>query len=347
MLGLFYGLKPAAPPIFTTAPFLVSPHLRQRLFWNGFWSAILAGCAFSWAGGAWAQSPTAYPSRAVKWIVPFAAGGSGDTIARLLAERMAHALGQPVLIDNRAGANGMIGSEMVAKAPKDGYTLMVTTEATVTSNLHLYKRLPYDPVRDFEPVTQISSGAYMMVVHPSVPAKTVKEFIALAKRRPGEINFASSGANNLLAMEMFNFMAGVKTVNIPYKGTGQAVQALLSGEVQVFVISPIVGMQLVKSGKLRLLGMTGLQRSPLLPEAPTVAETLPGFEYVVGHGVVVTAKTPPAIINKLAQEIIRITKLPDFRERLNSQGLDVIGSTPSTLTLLSCSTKDSMALSSP
>ena len=168
----------------------------------------------------------------------------------------------------------------------------------------------------------------MLVVHPSIPAKTVPEFIALAKKRPGDINYASTGANNLLAMEMFNHMAGVKIVNIPYKGTGQAVQALLAGEVQAFVISPIVGMNLIKSGKLRLLGMTGLQRSPLLPDAPTVAEALPGFESVVWHGMVVPAKTPPAIINRLAQEIVKITKQPDFRERLNSQGLDVIGSTP-------------------
>ena len=167
-----------------------------------------------------------------------------------------------------------------------------------------------------------------MVIHPSLPAKTVSEFIALAKWRPGEINYASSAANNLLAMEQFNFMAGVKTVNIPYKGTGQAVQALLSGEVQVFVISPIVGMNLVKSGKLRLLGMTGLKRSPLLPDAPTVAETLTGFESVAWHGVVAPARTPQPIINKLAQEIIRISKLPEFKERLSSQGLDVIGSTP-------------------
>jgi len=233
-----------------------------------------------------------------------------------------------VIVENRGSAGGIVGFEVGAKAAPDGYTLVFAPQSTLTINPSVYRKLPYDPVRDFEPVTQISSGAYMMVAHPSVPAKTVKEFIALAKRRPGEINFASTGANNLLAMERFNFMAGVKTVNIPYKGTGQAAQALLSGEVQVFVISPIVGMQLVKSGKLRLLGMTGLQRSPLLPEAPTVAETLAGFEYLVWHGVVVPAKTPPAIINKLAQEIIRITKLPDFRERLNSQGLDVIGSTP-------------------
>ena len=280
------------------------------------------------ASNAGAAEADGYPNRTIRIIDVFVPGGPSDIISRLLAQKMTESLGQPVIVENRGSAGGIVGFEVGSKAAPDGYTLVFAPQAPLTINPSVYRKLPYDPARDFEPLTQISSGAYMMVVHPSVPAKTVKEFIALAKRRPGEINFASTGANNLLAMEMFNFMAGVKTVNIPYKGTGQAVQALLSGEVQVFVISPIVGMQLVKSGKLRLLGMTGLQRSPLLPEASTVAETLAGFESVVWHGVVVPAKTPPAIINKLAQEIIRITKLPDFRERLNSQGLDVIGSTP-------------------
>jgi tripartite-type tricarboxylate transporter receptor subunit TctC len=275
-----------------------------------------------------AAEADSYPNRPIRIIDVFVPGGPSDIISRLLAQKLTENLGQPVIVENRGSAGGIVGFEVGSKAPADGYTLVFAPQAPVTINPSVYKKLPYDPLRDFDAVTQISSGAYMMVVHPSIPAKTVPEFIALAKRRPGEINFASSGANNLLAMEMFNHMAGVKTVNIPYKGTGQAVQALLSGEVQVFVISPIVGMQLVKSGKMRLLGMTGLQRSPLLPEAPTVAETLAGFESVVWHGVVVPAKTPPAIINKLSQEIVRITKLPDFRERLNSQGLDVIGSTP-------------------
>jgi len=269
-----------------------------------------------------------YPNRPIRIIDVFVPGGPSDIISRLLAQKLTESLGQQVIVENRGSAGGIVGAEAAAKAAPDGYTIMLAPQAAVTINPAVYKKLPYDPLRDYEPITQITSGAYMMVIHPSLPAKTVSEFIALAKRRPGEINYASSGANNLLAMEQFNFMAGVKTVNIPYKGTGQAVQALLSGEVQVFVISPIVGMNLVKSGKMHLLGMTGLKRSPLLPDAPTVAETLPGFESVVWHGVVIPAKTPPAIINKLSQEIVRITKLPDFRERLNSQGLDVIGSTP-------------------
>lgn len=287
---------------------------------------LLLACTVSTAGAA--ELDANYPSRPIRILDVFVPGGPSDIISRLLAQKLTESLGQPVIVENRGSAGGIVGFEVGSKAPPDGYTLIFAPQAPVTINPSVYKKLPYDPLRDFEAVTQITSGAYMMVIHPSIPAKTVPEFIALAKKRPGEINFASSGANNLLAMEMFNYMAGVKTVNIPYKGTGQAVQALLSGEVQVFVISPIVGMNLVKSNKLRLLGMTGLQRSPLLPDVPTVAESLPGFESVVWHGVVVPAKTPPAIIARLSQEIVRITKLPDFRERLISQGLDVIGSTP-------------------
>jgi tripartite-type tricarboxylate transporter receptor subunit TctC len=192
----------------------------------------------------------------------------------------------------------------------------------------VYQKLPYDPVRDFQPLTQISSGAYLMVVNPTVAAKSVPEFIALAKARPGEINYASTAANNLLAMEMFNHMAGVKTVNVAYKGTGQAMTSLLSNEVQVFISSPLVGLPQVKAGKLRVIGVTGLKRSPTLPDVPAIAETLPGFESIVWHGVVVPSKTPKPIADKLSREIIRIVGLPDVKERLNSQGLDAVGSTP-------------------
>ena len=287
---------------------------------------LMLACMVSSAHAA--EADANYPNRAIRIVDVFVPGGPSDIIARLLAQKLTESLGQPVIVENRGSAGGIVGAEVAAKAAPDGYTLMMAPQAAITINPSVYKKLPYDPLRDYDAVTQITSGAYMLVVHPSIPAKTVPEFIALAKKRPGDINYASTGANNLLAMEMFNHMAGVKIVNIPYKGTGQAVQALLAGEVQAFVISPIVGMNLIKSGKLRLLGMTGLQRSPLLPDAPTVAETLPDFESVVWHGVVAPAKTPQPIINKLAQEIVRISRLPDFKERLNSQGLDVIGSTP-------------------
>jgi tripartite-type tricarboxylate transporter receptor subunit TctC len=285
---------------------------------------LVSSSIVSTAGAAEAD----YPNRTIRILDAFVPGGPSDIISRLLAQKLTESLGQTVIVENRGSAGGIVGFEVASKAPPDGYTLLLAPQAPLTINPSVYLKLPYDSLRDFEAVTQISSAAYMMVVHPSIPAKTVPEFIKLAKQRPGQINYASTGTNNLLAMELFNYMAGVKTVNVPYKGTGQAVQAILSGEVQVFVISPLVGMSQVKAGKLRLIGMTGLQRGPNLPDVPTVAETLPGFESVVWHGVVVPAKTPPAIIARLSQELVRITKLPDFKERLNSTGLDVIGSTP-------------------
>jgi tripartite-type tricarboxylate transporter receptor subunit TctC len=252
----------------------------------------------------------------------------------LLSQKLTESWGQPVVIENRPSIGAIVGFEVAAKAQPDGYTLLLAPQAPLTINPSVYVKLPYDPVRDFQPITQISSGAYLMVINPSVAARSVPEFIALAKAKPGDINYASTAANNLLAMEMFNHMAGVKTVNIAYKGTGQAITALLSNEVQVFIISPLVGLPQVNAGKMRAIGVTGLKRSPTLPDVPAVAETLPGFESIVWHGVVAPSKTPKPIVDKLSREIIRIFRLPDVKERLNSQGLDAVGSTPEELSAL-------------
>ena len=287
---------------------------------------LVLSCVVSTVGAADAGSN--YPNRPIRIIDSFVPGGPSDILSRLLGQKLTESWGQPVIVENRGSAGGIVGFEIASKAQPDGYTLLMAPQAPLTINPSVYIKLPYDPLRDFQPVTQISSAAYMMVVHPSVPAKSVPEFIALAKAKPGQLNYASTGANNLLAMEQFNYMAGVKTVNIAYKGTGQAVQALLSGEVQAFIISPLVGLPQVKAGKLRVIGVTGLKRSPTLPDVPAVAETLPGFESIVWHGVVVPSKTPQPIVAKLSQELMRIARLPDVRERLNSQGLDVVGSTP-------------------
>jgi tripartite-type tricarboxylate transporter receptor subunit TctC len=286
----------------------------------------ILSCAASTAGAA--DATARYPSRPIRIIDAFVPGGPSDILSRLLGQKLTESWGQPVVVENRGSAGGIVGTEMASKAAPDGYTLLLAAQAPITINPSVYLKLPYDPLRDFQPVSQISSAAYLMVVHPSVPAKSVPEFIAVAKAKPGQLNYASTGANNLLSMEQFNYMAGVKTVNIAYKGTGQAVQALLAGEVQVFIISPLVGLPQVNAGKLRAIGVTGLKRSPTLPDVPAVAETLPGFESIVWHGVVVPSKTPKPIVSKLAQELIRIAKLPDVRERLSSQGLDVVGSTP-------------------
>jgi len=292
----------------------------------------ILSCAAS--GAAAADAAASYPNRPIRFIAPFVAGGPSDTLSRLLAQKLTESWGQTVVVDNRGSAGGIVGFELGANAPPDGYTLLLANGAGLTINPSVYLKLPYDPQRDFQPITQITSGAYLMVLHPSVPAKSVPEFIAVAKAKPGQLNFAATGTNNLLAAELFNHMAGVKTVAVNYKGTGQAIGAVMSGEVQMFVISPLIGLPQVKAGKLRAIGLTGLKRSPVLPDLPTIAETLPGYEQIVWHSVVVPAKTPKPIVAKLSKELMRILRQPDVQERFSTQGLDAVGSTPEELAAL-------------
>ena len=289
-------------------------------------------CAAS--GAAAADAASNYPSKSIRFIAPFVAGGPSDTLSRLLAQKLTESWGQQVIVDNRGSAGGIVGFELGAKAAPDGYTLLLANGAGLTVNPSVYLKLPYDPARDFQPITQITSGAYYMVLNPSVPAKSVKEFIALAKAKPGQLNFAATGTNNLLAAELFNYMAGIKTTAVNYKGTGQAVGAVMSGEVQMFVISPLIAIPQIKAGKLRAIGLTGLKRSPALPDVPTIAETLPGYENITWHSVVVPAKTPKPIVAKLSKELMRIIKHPEMQERFNQQGLDAVGSTPEELSAL-------------
>ena len=289
-------------------------------------------CAAS--GAAAADAAADYPNRPIRFIVPFVAGGPSDMLSRLLGQKMYEKWGQSVIVDNRGSAGGLVGFELGAKAPPDGYTLLLANGAGLTINPSVYLKLPYDPQRDFQPITQVTSGAYFMVITPSLPAKSVPEFIALAKARPGQLNFAATGTNNLLAAEQFNHMAGVKTMAVNYKGTGQAVTAVMSGEVQMFIMSPLIAIPQVKAGKLRAIGVTGLQRSPALPDVPAIAETLPGYENITWHSVLVPARTPRPIVAKLAGELIRIIKQPDVQERFSTQGLDAVGSTPEELVAL-------------
>jgi tripartite-type tricarboxylate transporter receptor subunit TctC len=298
---------------------------------NLFLISVLS-CAAS--GVAAADAAAGYPSRPIRFIAPFVAGGPSDTLSRLLAQKLTESWGQTVVVDNRGSAGGIVGFELGAKAPPDGYTLLLANGAGLTINPSVYLKLPYDPNKDFQPITQITSGAYYMVINPSVPAKSVKEFIALAKAKPGQLNFAATGTNNLLAAELFNYMAGIKMVAVNYKGTGQAVGAVVSGEVQMFVMSPLIAIPQIKAGKLRAIGLTGLKRSPVLPDVPTIAESLPGYENITWHSVVVPAKTPKPIVAKLSKELMRIIKNPDMQVHFAQQGLDAVGSTPEELATL-------------
>ena len=295
---------------------------------------LISGLSCFASGAAAADAAADYPNRPIRFIAPFVAGGPSDILSRLLGQKLTESWGQAVIVDNRGSAGGIVGFEIAAKAAPDGYTLLLATSSGLTINPSVYKKLPYDPVRDFQPITQVTSGPYLFVVHPSVAAKSIPEFIALAKAKPGQLNYATTGTNNLLAMEQLNHLAGMKTVAISYKGTGQAVNAIVAGEVQSFIINPLVGSPQVKAGKLRALGVTSAKRSPAFPELPAIAETLPGFEQVVWHSVIVPAQTPKPIVAKLSSELMRILRLPEINERFNSQGLDAVGNKPEDVSAL-------------
>ncbi|MGQ0525189.1 MAG: Bug family tripartite tricarboxylate transporter substrate binding protein [Betaproteobacteria bacterium] len=277
-----------------------------------------------------AQTET-YPSRPVRMIVPFPPGGSTDIMARVVAQKLTEKLGQQVIVDNRGGAGGTIGMNIAAKAPPDGYTLMMSTSITHTVGASLYSKLPYNVLTDFAPITLAASVPLLFVVNPGVPAKSVKELIQLAKAKPGQLNYASpgSGTSGHLAAEMFKSMAGVDIVHVPYKGGGPAVVDLIGGQVQVLILSAVATLPHVKTGKLRALAVTGLARSPKLPDIPTVSESgLPGYEVVLWYGVSAPAKTPASIVNRLNRDIVAIMQSPDMRERLASEAGEPVGNTP-------------------
>lgn len=284
-------------------------------------------------GAAAADATANYPSRPIRFIAPFVPGGPSDTLSRLLAQKLTENWNQQVIVDNRGSAGGVVGFEIGAKSIPDGYTLLLANGAGLTINPHVYLKLPYE-VKEFQPITQITSGGYFMVVPMSLPAKTVKEYIALAKAKPGTLNFAATGTNNLLAAEQFNFMAGIKATAVNYKGTGQAVTAVISGEVQSFIMSPLIAIPQIKSGKLQAIGFTGPKRSTALPDVPTIGETVPGYDNITWHSVVVPAKTPKPIVAKLSKELMQIIRQPDVRERFATVGLDAVGSTPEELATL-------------
>jgi tripartite-type tricarboxylate transporter receptor subunit TctC len=289
-------------------------------------SAFLLGSAIS----ARVQAQE-YPRKPVRLIVPFAAGGGNDTVARAIAQQLSTNFAQQVYVDNRAGAGGVIGAELAARAPADGYTLFLGGVGSHAVNPSLNARLPYDPVRDFAPVTLIASAPSVLVVHLSVPAHTIREFTALARASPGKLNYASNGNGSSahLAAVMYESMAGASMVHVPYKGLAPALADLLSGEVQLMFSSMVAIVPHRQAGRLRALAVTGRQRSPLLPDTPTIAESgLLGYEAGSWYGILAPAGTPRDIVMKLNGEIVKVLKQPEVRMRLASEGAEAIGSTP-------------------
>jgi tripartite-type tricarboxylate transporter receptor subunit TctC len=272
----------------------------------------------------------AYPSKTVRLVVPFAAGGSTDIVARTISARLTEMWGQSVVVDNRAGGGTVIGTEIVAKSPPDGYTLLVTP-APFTINPSLLKKLPYDALNDFTPIMLINTTPLVVVVNPSVPARSIKELIALAKSKPGKLNFGSSGTggSNHLAGELFNAMAGVKMVHIPYKGNAPALTDLVGGHVDLLFNGLTSAFALIKADKIRALAVTSRERSPVFPDLPTVSEAgLKGFEAVAWNGLSGPAKLPREIVTKVNTDVIKIVNAPELRERLKAEGSDPVGSTP-------------------
>ena len=281
--------------------------------------------------GAFAVAAQAYPARPIRFIVPFAPGGSTDTLARTLSTKLGEALGQQVVVDNRAGGNGNIGTDLVAHALPDGYTILLGYVANLAIGPSLYAKLPYDPVKDFAPITQLAVAPNILVVHPSVPVKNFREFIAYAQANPARINFASAAVASPghLSGELLNLAAGIHMQHVPYKGSGQAVVDLVGGQVQAMVSGMSSVMPHIKAGRLRPLAVTGSQRSPAVPDLPTIAESgFPRFEATAWYGVLAPAGTPPAIVTRLHDEIVRALKMPDVRERLEYVGFEIVGGTP-------------------
>jgi tripartite-type tricarboxylate transporter receptor subunit TctC len=272
-----------------------------------------------------------FPTKPIRWVVPFAPGGSTDTLARTLAVKLSEVLGQQVVIDNRAGASGNIGMEIVARAPADGHTILLGYIANVAIAPSLYEKLPFDPVKDYEPITLLATSPNVLVAHPTVAAKNLKELIALAKSQPGKLNYASASIASVghLTGELLNDLAGIKMTHVAYKGSGQAVTDLLGGHIQLMFSGFSSTLPHIKSGKLRALAQTGEKRSPALPDVPTIAESgFPKFEATAWYGVHAPAKTPKPIVNRLNAELVKALKLPDVSERLGSLGFEIAATTP-------------------
>jgi tripartite-type tricarboxylate transporter receptor subunit TctC len=292
---------------------------------------VVIAAALGIASAAGATHGQAYPSKPVRFVVPFAPGGSTDLLARFLAQNLSAPLGQTVVVDNRAGAGGVVGAEIAARAPADGYTIVLGSAGPLTINPNIRDKTPYDTLRDFTPITLATVSPFTLVVHPSSPAKNVRELIALAKATPGELNFGSAGNGSVghFSTEQFMALTGTKMVHVPYKGAGPAVTDLLGGRLGLMFENLPTILPHVRSGKLRMLAVGTKQRSALAPEFPTIAdEGVPGYDSATVFGVLAPAKTPPAIVARLNAEMVKILRSAEGKTALAGRGLEAVGSTP-------------------
>ena len=300
---------------------------RAQSSWHCALVALLAG---GMAAPAAAQS---YPAKPIRFIVPYPPGGGTDVTARPIATRLAERWGQSVFVDNRSGGNGMIGAELVAKSSPDGYTVLVSASSEMSMNVALFSKMPYDPVKSFAPVTLVSVSPPLLLVHPSLPVKSTKELLALARARPGQLSYASVGIGSPqhFAGELLNLEAKIRMIHIPYKGAAPALIDLLGGHVPVGMIAVVVAIPHIKTGRLRPLAVTTLQRSPSLPDVPAIAETVPRFDIGQWFAVWVPAGTPADIVRKLNAEIVAIVQAPDYRAMMLEVATEVVGGTPDEL----------------
>jgi tripartite-type tricarboxylate transporter receptor subunit TctC len=272
-----------------------------------------------------------YPGKPIRIVVPYSAGGGTDIVARAVGQKLAERWGQSVIVDNRVGASGMIGAEAVAKAPADGYTLLMATPPEIAVNHFLYPKVAYNPERDFAPITLVAVTPLVIATHPGVPARNIQELIALAKARPGTLGYATPGTGSTqhLTAEMLMAQAGIRLVHIPYKGAGQSIPDVMGGQVPLGIYGLLTINQQAKAGKLRILAVTTPRRASTAPELPTLAESgFPGFDTSLWFGLLAPAATPKEVVSRVHDEVVRVLKLPDVVERIASQGADIVGDTP-------------------
>lgn len=287
----------------------------------------VAGAICAHPEAVWAQT---YPAKVIRWVVPSSAGGGADMVTRLVANALPSVLGQRVIVDNRAGASGNIGSEIAAKSPPDGYTWLMINNAQA-ANVSLHKSLAYDLIRDLSPVMQVDSSPHVVVVHPSLPAKSISDLVKLAKRRPGALDYASAGTGTVtfLAAELFKADAGVNLTHVPYKGGGESLLSIVSGETAVYFSPLVVALQHMRQGRLRALGVTSKKRVPLVADIPTVAESgYPNYEFSLWNGLLVPARTPKETIAAIRTAVVTVLNTPDVSKRFAEMGSTVIGNQP-------------------